>query len=62
MRVEFRIVTRICRGDDFYEGVRATLVDKDNRPQWRAAPGAAEIDAYFAPLGAEDLNLTGGAA
>ena len=62
MRVEFRIVTRICRGYDFYEGVRAALVDKDNRPQWRAAPGAGEIDAYFAPLGADDLNLTGGAA
>ena len=55
MVLEFRIVSRICRGHDFYEGVRAVIVDKDNRPQWR--PGAAEdvsradIDAYFAPLG-----------
>ena len=60
MSVEFRIVTRICRGHDFYEGVRATLVDKDNRPQWRPTP--ADVDAYFAPLGADELNLTGGAA
>ena len=66
MRTEFRIVTRICRGHDFYEGVRAALVDKDNRPQWRPPagerPSASEIDAYFAPLGAEDLKLPGGAA
>jgi enoyl-CoA hydratase len=62
MRVEFRIVTRICRGHDFYEGVRAALVDKDNRPQWRPAPSAADIDAYFAPLGADELNVTGEAA
>ncbi len=66
MRVEFRIVTRICRGHDFYEGVRAAIVDKDNRPQWRPPagerPAAVDIDAYFAPLGADDLNLAGEAA
>ena len=63
MRVEFRIVTRICRAHDFYEGVRAAIVDKDNRPQWRPAagerPAEAAIDADFAPLGADDLNLAG---
>ena len=61
MRVEFRIVTHICRGHDFYEGVRATLVDKDNRPQWRPPagerPSPEDIDAYFAPLGADELAL-----
>jgi enoyl-CoA hydratase len=66
MRVEMRIVTRICRGHDFYEGVRATIVDKDNRPQWRPAagqrPADADIDAYFAPLGADELKLPGEAA
>jgi enoyl-CoA hydratase len=59
MTVEFRIVSRICRGHDFYEGVRAVIVDKDNRPQWRPARAAdvkkEGIDAYFAPLGADDL-------
>jgi enoyl-CoA hydratase len=66
MRVEFRIVTRICRGHDFYEGVRATIVDKDNRPQWRpptgVRPSAADIEAYFAPLGGDELTLAGVAA
>ncbi len=65
VRVEFRIVSRICRGHDFYEGVRAAIVDKDNRPQWRPAagqrPDAADIDAYFAPLGADELVLEGDA-
>ena len=66
MRLEFQIVTRVCRGHDFYEGVRAAIVDKDNRPQWRPAagerPDAADIDAYFAPLGADELKLPGGPA
>jgi enoyl-CoA hydratase len=63
MRVEFRIVSRICRAHDFYEGVRATIVEKDNRPIWRPAageqPDSADIDAYFAPLGADELSLGG---
>jgi enoyl-CoA hydratase len=66
MRVEFRVVTRICRGHDFYEGVRAAIVDKDNRPQWRPAagqrPARGEIEAYFAPLGTDELALPGDAA
>ena len=66
MRVEFRIVTRICRGHDFYEGVRAAIVEKDNRPLWRPAAGEkiapSEIDPYFAPLGADELTLPGDAA
>jgi enoyl-CoA hydratase len=61
MRTEFRIVTRILQGHDFYEGVRAALVDRDNRPQWRPSPSPAELDAYFAPLGRDELILEGDA-
>ena len=50
LRMDYRIVSRICRGHDFYEGVRAVIVDKDNRPRWAPSPSAREIDAYFAPL------------
>ncbi len=50
LRMDYRIVSRICRGHDFYEGVRAVIVDKDNRPRWSPPPSKAEIDAYFAPL------------
>ena len=56
LRIEYRIVSRVCRGRDFYEGVRAAIIDKDNRPAWSAPPSQAEIDRYFAPLG--DLELT----
>ena len=57
MRVEYRIVSRICRGHDFYEGVRALIVDKDNRPKWSAPPSSAELDGYFASIGAEELTF-----
>lgn len=30
MRTEFRIVSRMCRGHDFLEGVRATIIEKDS--------------------------------
>ncbi len=66
MTIEYRIVSRICRGHDFYEGVRALIVDKDNRPRWRPAPDEAvdptDIDRYFAPLGADDLVFRGSGA
>jgi enoyl-CoA hydratase len=61
MGIDFRIVSRICRGHDFYEGVRAVIVDKDNRPSWRPAVHAEvakeDIDAYFASLGDDDLTF-----
>jgi enoyl-CoA hydratase len=57
LRMDYRIVSRICRGRDFYEGVRAVIVDKDNRPQWSPPPSPAEVDAYFAPLGDGELTF-----
>jgi enoyl-CoA hydratase len=54
MQTEFRIVSRVIHGHDFYEGVRAVIVDKDNAPRWRPATLAevsdAEIARHFAPL------------
>ena len=61
MRTEFRIVSRIIHGHDFYEGVRAVIVDKDNAPRWQPATLAevseAEVERHFAPLGADELVL-----
>lgn len=61
MRMEFRMVNRVVAGRDFYEGVRATIIDKDQSPKWQPAALAevsdSEIDAYFAPLGEKELKL-----
>ena len=57
MRTEFRIVSRVMHGRDFYEGVRAAIIDKDQKPRWHPdtfeAVSAADVDAYFAPLARE---------
>jgi enoyl-CoA hydratase len=62
MRAEFRIVSRVVHGHDFYEGVRAAIVEKDNTPHWQPATLAAvtetEVERHFAPLGDDELNLS----
>jgi enoyl-CoA hydratase len=61
MTTEFRIVSRVIHGHDFYEGVRAVIVDKDNKPRWQpttlAGVSDAEVDCHFAPLGPDELQL-----
>jgi enoyl-CoA hydratase/carnithine racemase len=59
MRLEYRMVHRFLERPDFFEGVRALLVDKDKRPHWsRLDPQAVEeslVEACFAPLPGGDL-------
>ena len=58
---DYRLAVRCLEAKDFYEGVRAALVDKDNKPVWQPSRlediTEAEVSAYFAPLGDEDLKL-----
>ena len=64
LKLDYRIAARILRSHDFCEGVRVTLVDKGGIPDWRPAiiddVRAEDIDAYFAPLGDEELMLLAG--
>jgi enoyl-CoA hydratase len=62
MRTEFRIVSRVIEGEDFYEGVRAAIIDKDGAPRWRPArfdgiDESAVVDRHFAALGPAELEL-----
>jgi enoyl-CoA hydratase len=57
MQAEFRVVSRVAYGHDFYEGIRAVIIDKDNRPRWRPATlaevTAQSVERHFAPLESE---------
>ena len=60
-RMEYRIMARMMEGPDFYEGVRAALIDKDQKPRW--VPGRldkvtdGDIDRFFAPLDGREFTL-----
>ncbi len=60
MRMEYRIGCRVVARHDFQEGVRAVIVDKDNKPEWDPATlggvTGQMLDEIFAPL--EDGELT----
>ena len=58
---EYRVGLRCLSGPDFREGIRAQVVDKDRKPQWRPPTltevHADDVERYFAPLGDRELVL-----
>jgi enoyl-CoA hydratase len=56
---EYRAALEVFRSDDFREGVRAAVIDKDRNPKW--SPPRIEdvtqkmVAPYFAEIGADEL-------
>jgi enoyl-CoA hydratase len=56
---EYRAALQVFASDDFREGVRAAVIDKDRNPRW--SPPAIEqvtpemVAPYFAEIGADEL-------
>ena len=58
LQAEYRMACACLRGLDFYEGVRAQLIDKDKSPRWQPATldgvSEAQLAAFVAaPVGAD---------
>lgn len=51
LAMEFNLTLKIIQTHDFYEGVRAVLIDKDKKPKWSPATLSAvtkqKIDQFF---------------
>ncbi len=62
MRMEYRLALNTMAARDFYEGVRAAVIDKDQTPQWRpptlADVSEAMVGRYFEGASGPDLELT----
>jgi enoyl-CoA hydratase len=61
LALEYRLTQHVMENHDFYEGVRAALVDRDQQPRWQPASLAEVTDAiiasYFTPLGGGELRF-----
>ena len=61
MRMEYRLSQHLMAAHDFFEGVRAVVIDKDQAPRWRPARleevSDAAVEEYFAPLCAAELTF-----
>jgi len=56
---EYRAALEVFASDDFREGVRAAVIDKDRNPRWSPARiedvTAEMMGPYFAEIGADEL-------
>lgn len=54
LKMEYRLCQRFMADHDFHDGVRAVLIDRDNKPNWKPASleevSDEKIDSYFKPL------------
>ena len=61
MQLEYRIVAHVLKGHDFYEGVRAAIIDKDGTPKWQPSGlddiNSVDVEVYFMQPQTGDLDL-----
>ncbi len=61
MKLEYRMAVHCNFSHDFFEGVRAVVVDKDQAPKWQPARleevTEAMVDAYFLPPASGDMTF-----
>jgi len=61
LALEYRLTQHVLVGHDFFEGIRAVLVDKDNAPRWRPdcldAVTSSAIESHFASLGEREMKF-----
>lgn len=62
LELEYRLALALLREADFFEGVRAAVIDKDRNPAWSCSTlvqvSAKTINALFAFMPARSLDLT----
>jgi len=50
LNMEFGVMRHLMAHPDFFEGVRAHIIDKDKTPNWAPEPSAAQVAAFFEEL------------
>lgn len=62
MVMEYRLARHFMAGHDFFEGVRAAVIDKDRKPRWNPASlaGVSDdlVESYFTAADGPDLDFS----
>jgi enoyl-CoA hydratase len=62
LQMEYHLATHFLNNPDFYEGVRAMIIDKDRAPHWSPntleSVSETDVDSYFIPIPNQELVFT----
>lgn len=61
LEMEYRLSQSFMHENEFFEGVRALLIDKDQKPMWQPSKlediSNQKIESYFNPIGCKELKF-----